>query len=55
MSPEAPSPVKLCAAGALIPSPDGEKDNGTDREDHEIARHDTFRGARQARRSSYDK
>jgi hypothetical protein len=37
MSPEAPPPVKLGAAGALIPPPDGEKDNGPDREDHEIA------------------
>jgi hypothetical protein len=45
MSPEAPPPVKLCAARALIPPPDGEKDNGPEREDDEIARHDTFRGS----------
>jgi hypothetical protein len=55
MSPEAPPPVKLCAAGALIPPPDGQKNNGPDRADHEIAGHHSFRGAWQARRSCYDK
>jgi hypothetical protein len=54
MSPEASPPIKLRPAGALIPPPHGQKNHSPDREDHEIARHDTFRGARQARRSPYE-
>jgi len=46
VSPEAPPPIELSAAGALVPAPYGQNDDSSDREDHEIARHVTFRGAR---------
>jgi hypothetical protein len=54
MSPEASPPIKLRPAGALIPPPDGQKNHSPDREDHEIARHDTFRGARQGAPLPYE-
>ena len=46
ISPEAPAPIELGTAGALVPAPYGQNDDSSDRKDHEIARHVTFRGAR---------
>lgn len=54
MSPKAPPPIKLCPAGALIPPPDGQNHDRPDREDQEIAQHDTFHDLAGASRSSYE-